>query len=75
MEQRHLHLISDNNLELCTHPLCLIELVDLCDVLEIMVHFDEVRVEGDGQIEKLLCIGQFLALTLVLGVLHLELLQ
>ena len=52
----------------------IIELVDLCDALEIMVHFNEVRVEDDGQVEKLLCIGQFLALTLILGVLHLELL-
>jgi len=59
---------------LCTHPLCLVELIDLCNVLKIMVHFNEVRVEGDRQVKKLLCIGQFLALTLVLGVLHLELL-
>ena len=55
------------------HPLCLVELKDLRQTLELLLHLQQVRVASDGEVKQLLCVGQLLTGLLILSILGLEL--
>lgn len=49
-----------------------VQVIDHPEPRHLLLHFDELRVHGDGEVEKLLRIGQFLPVLLVFCQLFLK---